>query len=191
MTLRANHPFPLSSSSTPSYFSITILGSTATPSTSPSSPTRTRQRSSSASTTSSTSSSDSAPRGRRRVQPSVSSRAASSRLPSTSIAPSLVESAPPCVAIGVCGEFANLRRALPGREPGSFGYHSDDGYFYDGSGSMGELLGGQFLRRNEANGRGDGRKGTTVGCAVCWETDTISFWVDDVMVGKFLPNLAF
>ncbi|KAK4210778.1 ankyrin repeat-containing domain protein [Rhypophila decipiens] len=126
----------------------------------------------------------------------------------------------PCIVIGVCGEFANLRRALPGREAGSFGYHGDDGYFYynDIAGTTKrERIGPTFgvpeaipiiksprpavPAINEGDGgavpqedaKMDSEKPPTlardentitVGCAVCWESDTISFYLNGNLVGE-------
>lgn len=64
---------------------------------------------------------------------------------------------PPCIVVWVCGELANGGTTVaPDERPGI-----------------------------EHGQEGDARRPvTTVGCAVCWETDIISFYPDDVLVGE-------
>ncbi|KAF4617997.1 hypothetical protein G7Y89_g15008 [Cudoniella acicularis] len=58
--------------------------------------------------------------------------------------------------IGVCGEFANFKNAMPGWKPHSVGYHADDGGVYQEDGN-------ESLCNQEPYGKGD-----VVGCGVSW-----------------------
>lgn len=72
---------------------------------------------------------------------------------------------PPCIVIGLCGEFADLLEALPGWHPFSLGYHSDSGCAYEEIADDGHELecGPKF-------GNGD-----IVGCGVNWNTESYYF----------------
>jgi hypothetical protein len=76
------------------------------------------------------------------------------------------------VAIGFCGEFAQLTNALCGWRKLSFGYHSDDGGCYANGGRMPE----RFL---DPFGKGD-----TVGCGVDWERKRYYFTCNGELLGK-------
>jgi Ran-binding protein 9/10 len=70
------------------------------------------------------------------------------------------------VAIGVCGEFADLNRSLCGQKLHSVGYHSIDGCIYDFS---------VGLDADEIDGNQSYGKGDVVGCGIDWNTDEFFF----------------
>jgi hypothetical protein len=70
------------------------------------------------------------------------------------------------VAIGVCGEFADLCRSLCGQKLHSVGYHSTDGSICDFSAD---------LDFDDINGNQPYGKGDIVGCGIDWNTDEFFF----------------
>jgi hypothetical protein len=70
------------------------------------------------------------------------------------------------VAIGVCGEFADLNLSLCGQKLHSVGYHSIDGCIYDFSGG----LDSDDIDGNQPYGKDD-----VVGCGIDWDADEFFF----------------
>jgi len=79
-----------------------------------------------------------------------------------------------CVAVGLCGEFANLRSALPGWQQYSFAYHGDDGNYFEECGT------GENFGIGCPFGQGD-----TVGCALDWANECLHFVLNGKKVGKY------
>lgn len=75
-------------------------------------------------------------------------------------------------AIGFCGEYTNLTRALPGWYVWSAGYHGDDAAVFESNG-RGKYKTGSFY------GPGD-----TVGCGIDYERNKYFFTRNGKVVGK-------
>ncbi|ORY44413.1 SPRY-domain-containing protein [Rhizoclosmatium globosum] len=79
------------------------------------------------------------------------------------------------MGIGCCTKDVNLDR-LPGWDPGSYGYHGDDGFLFESTGK-GKPYGPTYT------------KGDTIGCIVNFMDNTMSFTKNGILIGVAFRDL--
>lgn len=86
------------------------------------------------------------------------------------------------MAIGLCGEFANMKRSWPGWSNSglSTGYHGDDGYLRETMDETSSPV--RFCDEKYPTG------GVTVGCGIDWEAGAYYFTHEGELVGKLLKD---
>ncbi|KAI1129292.1 hypothetical protein F5Y10DRAFT_238620 [Nemania abortiva] len=87
------------------------------------------------------------------------------------------------ISVGLCGEFLNRKRSLPGWELWSIGYHGGDGKIFEG----------RFMSRPRVFGTGHRfGPGQTIGCGVDYERKIYFFTVDGVVIAdRHINDIIF